>query len=86
LQNGWIDDFIGAEWFEKSFILQATAQNTSGKQILLVLDGHGLHVPSEIIHLAEANNNNIFCLSPHTTHTSCSLSMLVSLNHSNMPG
>jgi hypothetical protein len=24
-QNGWTDDFIGAEWFEKSFILQSTA-------------------------------------------------------------
>ena len=24
-QNGWTDDFIGAEWFEKSFIPQSTA-------------------------------------------------------------
>ncbi|KAF8230502.1 hypothetical protein L208DRAFT_1096569, partial [Tricholoma matsutake] len=23
-QNGWTDDFIGAEWFEKSFIPQST--------------------------------------------------------------
>ena len=67
-QNGWTDDFIGAEWFEKSFIPQATAQSTSGKPILLVLDGHGSHETSEIIRLAEANNIIILCLPPHTTH------------------
>jgi len=68
LQNGWTDDFIGAEWFEKSFIPQATTQNISGKPILLVLDGHGSHETSEIICLTEANNNIILCLPPHTTH------------------
>ena len=67
-QNGWTDDFIGAEWFEKSFILQATARNKSGKPILLVLDGHGSHESSEIICLAEIHNIIILCLPPHTTH------------------
>ncbi|KIM59046.1 hypothetical protein SCLCIDRAFT_94999, partial [Scleroderma citrinum Foug A] len=33
--NGWTDDFLGGEWFKKSFILQATARNASGKPILL---------------------------------------------------
>ncbi|KAG1732785.1 hypothetical protein EDB19DRAFT_1831147 [Suillus lakei] len=32
--NGWTDDFVGTQWFEESFILQATACNTSGKPIL----------------------------------------------------
>ena len=67
-QNGWTDDFIGAEWFEKSFIPQATARNKSGKPILLVLDGHGSHESSEIIRLAEIHNIIILCLPPHTTH------------------
>ncbi|KAG2071079.1 hypothetical protein BDR04DRAFT_963147, partial [Suillus decipiens] len=34
--NGWTDDFVSTQWFEESFIPQATACNTSGKPILLV--------------------------------------------------
>ena len=66
-QNGWTDDFIGAEWFAKSFIPQATVRNKSGKPILLILDGHGSHETCEIICLADANNIIIVCLPPHTT-------------------
>ncbi|KIK73406.1 hypothetical protein PAXRUDRAFT_81286, partial [Paxillus rubicundulus Ve08.2h10] len=33
--NGWMDDFVGSMWFEKSFIPQATAHNPGGKPILL---------------------------------------------------
>jgi hypothetical protein len=66
--NGWTDDFIGAEWFEKSFIPQATARNKSGKPILLILDGHSSHETSHILHLAELHNIIILCLPPHTTH------------------
>ena len=67
-QNGWTDDFIGSEWFAKSFIPQATVQNKSGKPILLILDSHGSHETCEIIRLTEANNIIILCLPPHTTH------------------
>ena len=66
--NGWTDDFIGAEWFEKSFIPQVTARNKSGKPILLILDGHSSHETSHILHLAETHNIIILCLPPHTTH------------------
>ncbi|KIK83406.1 hypothetical protein PAXRUDRAFT_153176, partial [Paxillus rubicundulus Ve08.2h10] len=34
--KGWTSDFIGQEWFKKSFVLQAKAWNTSGKSILLI--------------------------------------------------
>ncbi|PCH38501.1 hypothetical protein WOLCODRAFT_31715, partial [Wolfiporia cocos MD-104 SS10] len=34
--NGWTDNFLCTEWFEKSFIPQAQAHNTSGAPILLV--------------------------------------------------
>lgn len=66
--NGWTDDFIGAEWFEKSFIPQATAHNKSGKPILLIFDGHSSHETSCILELAELHNIIILCLPPHTTH------------------
>lgn len=66
--NGWTDDFLCLKWFEKSFIPQATARNTSGKPILLIYDGHGSHNTAELIRLARANNIILFCLPPHTTH------------------
>lgn len=66
--NGWTEDFIGAEWFEKSFIPQATARNMSEKPILLILNGHGSHETSRILQLAEIHNIIILCLPPHTTH------------------
>jgi len=65
--NGWTDDFLGSEWFQKSFIPQATARNTSGKPILLILDGHGSHETVKIIDLAISHGIIIFCLPPHTT-------------------
>ena len=44
------------------------ARNTSGKPILLVLDGHGSHDTLPIIDLALSHGIIIFCLPPHTTH------------------
>jgi len=66
--NGWTDDFLGLEWFQKSFIPQATERNTSGKPILLILDGHGSHESVKIIDLALTHNIMVLCLPPHTTH------------------
>lgn len=66
--NGWTDDFLCMEWFKKSFIPQATAQNKSGKPILLVYDGHGSHETTELCSLARDNNIILFCLPLHTTH------------------
>ncbi len=66
--NGWTDDFLCLKWFEKTFVPQATARNTSGKPILLIYDGHGSHNSAELIRLARANNIILFCLPPHTTH------------------
>jgi len=68
LENGWMDDFLCKEWFRKSFIPQATAQNTSGKPILLIYDGHRSHDTLNLIELAWEHNVILFCLPPHTTH------------------
>lgn len=66
--NGWTDDFVSTQWFEESFIPQATARNTSGKPILLIFDGHSSHITDQIRELALNNNIHLFCLPPHTTH------------------
>lgn len=67
-ENGWIDDFLCTQWFEKSFIPQATAQNESRKPILLIYDGHESHESLHLINLACEHNIILFCLLPHTTH------------------
>lgn len=67
-ENGWTDNFLCKEWFKNTFIPQTTAQNTSGKPILLIYDGHGSHEQLELINLAREHNIILFCLPPHTTH------------------
>ncbi len=65
--DGWTDDTLCAQWFEKSFIPQATARHVSDAPILLILDGHGSHATAEMCKLALANNIHLFYLPPHTT-------------------
>jgi hypothetical protein len=67
-ENGWADDFIGHQWFEKTFIPQATQRNRSGKRILLIYDGHVSHTTLEMVKIARENRIDLFCLPPHTTH------------------
>jgi hypothetical protein len=59
---------FSAEWFNKSFIPQATEKIKSGKPILLIYDGHGSHEQLELISIACDCNIILFCLLPHTTH------------------
>jgi hypothetical protein len=65
-ENGWTDDFLCKEWFQKSFIPQAKAHNMSGKPILLILDGHSSHETLSMIDLGLSHGIIIFCLPPHT--------------------
>jgi hypothetical protein len=66
--NGWTSDFHCYQWFKDNFIAQATAQNTSGKPILLIYDGHGSYEKYELLHLAKEHNILLFSLPSHTTH------------------
>jgi hypothetical protein len=66
--NGWTDDFLCMQWFQKSFLPQASARNTSGKPILLIYDGHGSHETHPLRQLAVDNNIILLSLPPHTTH------------------
>jgi DDE superfamily endonuclease len=66
--NGWTSDFHCFEWFKDVFIPQAKAQNTSGKPILLIYDGHGSHKALNLLRLAKEHNIILFLFPPHTTH------------------
>lgn len=66
--NGWTDEGICAEWFEKSFIPQATAHRTDDKPILLIFDGHNSHASQRVLDLAKQHRIELHCLPAHTTH------------------
>jgi hypothetical protein len=66
--NRWTSDFHCFEWFKDVFIPQAEAQNTSGKPIILIYDGHGSHETLNLLHLAKEHNIILFSLPLHTTH------------------
>jgi hypothetical protein len=69
--NGWTDDFLCAEWFEKCFIPTALSRRKAeDESILLIYDGHGSHLSPQMIELAMANNVILYCLPAHTTHRS----------------
>ncbi|KDQ06448.1 hypothetical protein BOTBODRAFT_121535, partial [Botryobasidium botryosum FD-172 SS1] len=67
-ESGWTSDWVCGKWFEEVFIPQAQGRNTSGKPIVLLFDGHGSHVTSEMVNAAFEHNIFLFCLPPKTTH------------------
>jgi hypothetical protein len=66
--TGWTNDLIGAEWFRKCFIPQAKERNVTGKEILLMYDGHHSHDTLEIRKMAVQSNVELFKIPAHTTH------------------
>ena len=66
LDKGWTSNFIGAEWFKRSFIPQAKAMNMLGKPILY--DGHSSHKSIELQVTTQAAGIHLYLLPPHTSH------------------
>ncbi|KIJ52202.1 hypothetical protein M422DRAFT_126211, partial [Sphaerobolus stellatus SS14] len=66
--NGWTDNYICHQWFEKAFIPFAKAHNVSGKPLLVLSDRHQSHETPEMHRLAFANDIILLSLPPHTTH------------------
>ncbi|KAH9018843.1 DDE superfamily endonuclease-domain-containing protein [Lactarius pseudohatsudake] len=67
-EKGWTSNYIGTQWFEKSFVPQATARNTTGNPILLIYDGHRSHETLELREAADTAGIHLFCIPPHTSH------------------
>ncbi|KIJ32512.1 hypothetical protein M422DRAFT_184412 [Sphaerobolus stellatus SS14] len=66
--NGWTDNLICHQWFEKAFIPCAKSRNISGKPILLISDGHQSHETPEMRTLAFDNCIILYSLPPKITH------------------
>ncbi|CDO71859.1 hypothetical protein BN946_scf184940.g6 [Trametes cinnabarina] len=67
-RTGWTAEYLCLEWFKRCFIPQANAHRVSDAPILLILDGHNLHITPEMRQAAIENNIHLFLLPPHTTH------------------
>ena len=66
--KGWTNNYIAAQWFEKCFLPQAKARNTSGKTILLIYDGHKSHETIELRETAVQHEIQLYRLPAHTSH------------------
>ncbi|KIJ31786.1 hypothetical protein M422DRAFT_122163, partial [Sphaerobolus stellatus SS14] len=66
--NGWTDNDVCHQWFEKTFVPWSRSRNISGQPILWVCDGHGSHETTEMEKIAYDNNIIMLCLPPHVTH------------------
>jgi hypothetical protein len=66
--KGWTNNFIAARWFEKCFLPQAMARNSSGKTILLIYDGHKSHETIELRETAVQHKIELYRLPAHTSH------------------
>jgi hypothetical protein len=51
-------------WFTKVFLPNSPAD----KPRLLIMDNHESHLTLALVDQAKANNVELFCLPPHTTH------------------
>ena len=60
-ESGWTDDNTAVEWFCEVFIPHATARNQSGKQILLMFDGHHSHDTPEMLSAAFDHGILLYC-------------------------
>ena len=66
--KGWTNNFIVAQWFEKCFLPQAKARNSSGKTILLIYDGHQSHETIELCEMVIQHDIQLYHLLAHTLH------------------
>lgn len=65
--NGWTDNELGLEWFERCFIPE-TEKTRKGKYRMLLFDGHASHISTPVIKLCIQHNIKLLGLPSHTTH------------------
>jgi hypothetical protein len=65
-ENGWTSNSIGYEWLRRIFIPN-TSPSTGGHRLLL-LDGHGSHIPIDFMWLCKINKIHLLYLPAHASH------------------
>ena len=61
--NGWIHQSLYLEWFK--FFLRNIPP---ARPVLIIEDGHSLHISMDVIKLAQENNMTLLCLPTHMAH------------------
>jgi len=64
--NGWTSNAIGLEWLRRIFIPN-TSPSQSGHR-LLILDGHGSHIPIDFMWECRENKIHLLYLPAHSSH------------------
>jgi len=66
--NGWTDNELAVEWFDKVFDAQTRRHWDKGLHRLLILDGHGSHVSYTFVNRARELGIVLLCLPAHATN------------------
>lgn len=59
-----MDGELFLKWFRMVFLKHASKE----RPLLLTMDNHESHITLALVEEARANNVELFCLPPHTTH------------------
>ena len=65
-ENGWTSNLIGYEWLQRIFIPNTSP--LSHRYRLLLLDGHGSHIPIDFMWACKQNRIQLLYLLPHASH------------------
>jgi hypothetical protein len=65
-ENGWTSNSIGYEWLQRIFIPNTSPSNSGWR--LLLLDGHGSHIPIDFMWLCKVNKIYLLYLPAHASH------------------
>jgi hypothetical protein len=65
-ENGWTSNLIGYEWLRR-ILISKTSPSSSG-YCLLLLDGHGSHIPIDFVWLCKVNKIHLLYLPSHALH------------------
>ena len=66
-ENGWTSNNIGLSWLKELFLVESAVDDPLQTRILL-LDGHGSHIPTDFMYECEINNVKLFYLPAHLSH------------------
>ena len=66
-ENGWTSNNIGLNWLKELFLPESAPMDTIQTRILL-LDGHGSHIPTDFMYEYEIHNVKLCYLSSHSSY------------------
>jgi hypothetical protein len=65
-ENGWTSNAIGLEWLRRIFMPNTSPSKTGHR--LLILDGHGSHIPIDFMWECRQNSIHLLYLPAHASH------------------